>query len=69
MSHIAEGVHSTCSTGFRLEPLVCGAVVEKLCMIGEKPVQKLTAQIFLRKNPATIASGRHVDDIFAPRFA
>jgi hypothetical protein len=38
-------------------------------MIGEKAVQKLTAQIFLVENVATIASGRDVDGVFAPRFA
>jgi hypothetical protein len=44
-------------------------IVENLCMIGEKAVQKLTAQIFLFKNVPAIVSGRHVDDIFVPRFA
>jgi hypothetical protein len=38
-------------------------------MIGEKAVQKLTAQIFLLENLAMIVSGRDVDDIFVPRFA
>jgi hypothetical protein len=38
-------------------------------MFGEKTVQKLTAQIFLVENPPAIASGGHVDDVFAPRFA
>jgi hypothetical protein len=38
-------------------------------MIGEKAVQKLTAQIFLVQNLPVIASGAHVDGVFAPRFA
>jgi hypothetical protein len=38
-------------------------------MIGEKAVQKLTAQIFLVEILPTIAPGGHVDDVFAPRFA
>jgi hypothetical protein len=38
-------------------------------MISEKAVQKPTPQIFLVKNLPMIASGRDVDDIFAPRFA
>jgi hypothetical protein len=38
-------------------------------MIGEKAVQKLTAQIFLVQNRQTIAPGGHVDGVFAPRFA
>jgi len=56
-------------SGFRLETSICGAIVEKLCMNGAKPVQKLTAQIFLRSNCQTIRFRRLVDGVFAPRFA
>jgi hypothetical protein len=34
-----------------------------------KPVEKLTAEIFLRENPQTIAAEDLVDAVFAPRFA
>jgi hypothetical protein len=57
------------ASGFRLEPSFCRPLVENLCMIGEKAVQKLTAQIFLVENLPAIASGGHVDGVFAPRFA
>jgi hypothetical protein len=43
--------------------------VEKLCMDRAKPVEKLTAQIFLRADPQTIATEAAVDAVFAPRFA
>jgi hypothetical protein len=44
-------------------------IVEKLCMNRAKPVEKLTADIFLRENPQTIAAAGLVDAVFAPRFA
>jgi hypothetical protein len=34
-----------------------------------KAVQKLTGQNFLRSKRQTIAPGRDVDAVFAPRFA
>ena len=34
-----------------------------------KPVEKLTAKIFLLKNCQTIHFGLPVDAVFAPRFA
>jgi hypothetical protein len=69
VSHSAEKVHSTRSIEFRLERFICRVIVENLCMIGEKPVQKPTAQIFLVEIPRRSRPNEPVDAVFAPRFA
>jgi hypothetical protein len=58
----------TCSPDAWID-LLDRPIVEKLCMKGAKPVQKLHAQIFLCRNAVMIGTAAAVDVVFAPRFA